>query len=188
MAPTATSRFQTAAGSDITTASHRGEGREVTLIRPFASRRIQARCGMKKNGYNMDTANVLCGGAPEVMLADILARQLATAGFRVLVDPRQAGPSTLVLSGTVNQTFLEPKQDFFSVTFETDIELELTAQTGTGVFAQRRFYVKGAEATMMAPTEDMQRSFDSSVRQLVTGVVGAVANLADRVPAATVAP
>jgi hypothetical protein len=167
---------------DVATGSHRGESRTIVLVRPFKNQRRQARCGMKKNGYNMDTANVLCDGAPEVFLADLLAGQLAAAGFRVLADPRQAGRSTIVLTGTLGQVFLEPKMDYFLATFETDISLVLTARTRAGLVATRTFYVKGNEATAFASEDDMQRSFDSGARQLVTSVVGAVANLADRFP------
>jgi hypothetical protein len=173
---------------DIATSSRRGEGRTIVLLQPFATQRRQARCGMKKNGYNMDLANVLCEGPPEAFLADLLARQLATAGFTVYTDARAAGPSTIVLSGTLEELFLEPKFNFFTGSFETDLSLVLTARTSSGLVASRRFYVKGTEATALGGDQDMQRSLDSSVRQLVTAVVGAVANLADRFPTAPAPP
>jgi hypothetical protein len=167
---------------DITTGSHRGEGRRVVVVNPFGSRRREPRCGMKKNGYNVDIANVNCTVRPEAMLPKLLAEELSSAGFVVLEDSRQADPSTLIVSGVVEQAFLEPKVNFFAVTFETDMGLELTVTTGSGLFAERRFYVKGEEATVWASEPDMQRSFDSGVRQLVAAVVGALDNLADRVP------
>lgn len=138
---------------------------------------------MKKNGYNMDTASVFCGSSPENMLADVLAGQLAKAGFNVGRDPRAAGPSTIVLTGVVDQLFVEPKNNYFSTTIETDIGLTLTARTASGLSAQRTFYVKGEEATFFVPEEDMLRSLESGIRQLAFAVVGAVANLADRFPA-----
>jgi hypothetical protein len=167
--------------------SRRGESRDIVLIRPFATRRTQSRCGMKKNGYNMDTASVFCGSAPESMLADVLAGQLRMAGFNVHGDPRAAGPSTIVLTGVVDQLFVEPKNNFFSVSFEADIGLTLTAKTASGLSARRTFYVKGQEATFFASEEDMLRSLESGIRQLSFAVVGAVANLADRFPARSAA-
>jgi hypothetical protein len=167
---------------DVATGSHRGQGREIVLVRPFENGRGQARCGMKKNGYNADTANVLCSAAPEVALANLVAGQLAAAGFEVLDDPADAEPSTIVLTGVLEQVFIEPKMDYFTATFETDLALKLTAKTGTGLRAARTFYLKGEEATYFASPEDMQRSLTSATRQLVLGVVGAVANLADRYP------
>ena len=165
---------------DVTTSSRRGEGRQIVVVSPFGRGRTQVRCGMKKNGYNMDTANVFCDGSPEIVLPDLISRELLATGFVVTRKP--PGPSTIVLGGIVEQVFLEPKLDYFSTTFETDIGLTLTAKTATGLSASRRFYVKGEEATFFASLEDMQRSLDSAVRELVAGVVGAVANLADAYP------
>jgi hypothetical protein len=167
---------------DVTTSSRRGEGRQIVVVSPFGRGRTQVRCGMKKNGYNVDTANVLCTEAPEVFLPDLLGDALADAGFEVYDDRRAALPSTIVLTGVVRQLFIEPKIDYATLTLETDLELELTAKNGAGLVATRRFYVKGAEASTTSSTEDMQRSLDSAVRELVAGVVGAVANLADAYP------
>jgi uncharacterized lipoprotein YajG len=169
-------------GRHLQNGSRRGENRNIVLVRPFATRRPQSRCGMKKNGYNADTASVFCASTPEHMLADILTAQLAQAGFNVGRDPRAAGPSTIVLSAVIDQLFVEPKNNYFSATMETDIGLTLTAKTATGLSAERRFYVKGEEATFWAGEEDMLLSLESAIRQLGFAVVGAVANLADRVP------
>jgi hypothetical protein len=170
--------------ASVATGSRRGDGREVFVFRPFVNQRKQVRCGMKKGGYNTDLGNVLCPADPAFALADLLVGELAAAGFKVLVDPRAAGPSTLVLTGALEQVFLEPKATFSHSTFETDVSLHLTVQNAAGLVAQRRFYVKGEEATYFASEDDMQRSFESAARQLVTNVVGAVANLADRFPPA----
>ncbi len=168
--------------ANVVTGSRRGEGREVVLFQPFVNLRKQVRCGMKKSGENADIASVICPADPALALAELLAAELTAAGFKVLADPRQAGPSTLVLTGALEQVFLEPKASYASVTFETDISLHLTVQSAAGLLAQRRFYVKGEEATYFGANDDMQRSFESATRQLVTNVVGAVANLADRYP------
>jgi hypothetical protein len=168
---------------DVSTGSHRGAGREIALQRPFLDHRAQDRCGMKKNGYNMDTAKVTCSQAPADTIAYLVAHELWAAGFKVLDDPAKAGPSTIVLSGTVEQAFVEPKLNFSYAVLETDVSLLLTARTGAGLVAERRFFVKGEEATVTASDEDIQRSYESGLRQLVTAVVSAVANLADHVPA-----
>jgi hypothetical protein len=174
--------------ASVATGSKRGEGREVLVFRPFVNQRKEARCGMKKNGFNADTASVLCADDPAFALADLLIGELAAAGFKVLADPLRAGPSTLVLTGALEQVFLEPKTSFVTAAYETDISLHLTVQNAAGLLAQRRFYVKGEEATYFGAEDDMQRSFESASRQLVTNVVGAVANLADRFPPEASAP
>ena len=136
---------------------------------------------MKKNGFNMDIASVHCS-APASMIADLVANHLSLAGFRVLRDRQMAGPAAIILTGTLERAFVEPKSNFVNVEIETDFALSLSATTASGLSAERRFYVKGDEATVFGGADDMQRSFDSGVRQLVTGVVGAVANLAERFP------
>jgi hypothetical protein len=138
---------------------------------------------MKKNGYNSDTANVLCSRPPETALTQMITRELSASGFQVLGNPSQAGPSAIVLTGRLEKFFVEPKSDFFFATWETDIGLHLWANTASGLAAEREFYVKGEEATVLSEL-DAKRSLDSAVRQLVASVVGAVANLADSLPSA----
>jgi hypothetical protein len=167
---------------EVAPGSGRGQGREIVVVRPFRDARPAARCGMKKNGYNQDSASIFCR-APASMVADLVAAQLSQAGFRVLRDRRDASPSTIILSGSLEQLFVEPKNNYFSVEIETDVALRLWATTTSGFSAERRFYVKGDEATFFASDDDMQLSFDAGVRQLVSGVVGAVANLSERLPA-----
>ena len=166
---------------EVAPGSRRGQGREIVVVRPFRDDRSASRCGMKKNGYNVDSANVLCS-APANMLADLVARHLSLAGFRVLRDRRDASRSTIILTGALEQLFVEPKSNYFSGEIETDVALRLWATTSYGFSAERRFYVKGDEATFFASNDDIQRSFEAGVRQLVTGVVGAVANLSERLP------
>lgn len=160
----------------------RGNGREIVLIRPFTDRRDQARCGMKKNGYNVDTASVHCAFAPDHLLADMLAAQLSAAGFVVLSDQARAKPSTLIITGALQQMFVEPKLNYFTALMEADVALVLHARTPSGFTARRRFYVKGEQATVFAGEEDMQAALASGIRQLLVSAVGAVANLADSLP------
>lgn len=96
----------------VKTGSRRGDGRQIVVMRPFLNQRPQPRCGMKKNGYNADKANVLCGESPEIMLGDLIVAELTRTGFDVLNDRRQASPSAIVLLGAVQQTFLEQKVNF----------------------------------------------------------------------------
>ena len=42
-----------------------GNGRQIVIIVPFSDgREIRDRCGMQKNGYNMDTADAVCQSDP----------------------------------------------------------------------------------------------------------------------------
>jgi len=169
------------AAFDVAPGSHRGQGREIVVVRPFRDSRTDSRCGMKKNGYNSESATVLCN-APASLIGDLIARHLALAGFRIIRDRRDASPSAIYLTGALEQIYVEPKNNYFSVEIETDVALRLRASTTAGLSTERRFYVKGNEATVFAGDEDFQRSFDAGMRRLVTSVVGAVADLAEQIP------
>lgn len=59
------------------------QGRQVLVDIPFADgREIRDRCGMKKNGFNMDTADIFCGSDPSEWIAKLLADQLRDHWFR----------------------------------------------------------------------------------------------------------
>lgn len=166
----------------VATGSRRGEGREVVLVRPFADQRHEDRCGMKKNGYGSPIAKIFCSGDARSSLENLLVSELRGAGFKVLRDRAQAGPSTIILVGTLEKLFVEPDLNYFTSAYEADVALKLSARTTTGLWAERHFYVKGVEATVTGSDQDIQRSFDSGIRQMVTSVVGAVANLAEEIP------
>jgi hypothetical protein len=167
----------------VTMATSVGQGREIALVVPFADRRaMPQRCGMKKNGYNMDTASILCAEPPNQWLAAVLAEELRKAGFRVATDPGQAGPGALRLEGTLTQFFLEPDVGFVTFTPEADIELRLVATAPSGLVAERRFYAKGREPAMFGTEDNFRLAADSAVRDLLVRVVIAVTELVRQYP------
>jgi hypothetical protein len=160
-------------------------GRAIVVVSPFTDRRPDSnRCGMKKNGYNSETANVHCDSAPNAVLAQALSAELAAAGFRVFPSSKQAGPGAMILWGDLEQVFVEAKNQFLYGAIETDIALKLKVKFPSGAWYERRLYVKGAEASVFAADGDFTVSYESGVRNMVTAAVGAVANLADDVPVA----
>jgi uncharacterized lipoprotein YajG len=173
---------------EVAVASQRGGGRPLAITMRFADgRRDAQRCGMKKNGYNVDTASVLCAEDPSTLVPLVLARELRSAGFRVVVDRRPNAASlpadTIpVLSGTIEQLFIEFKSNFFGGVMEADVGLFLTVRTPDGRMARRRFFVKGQEGSTFATVDDMRAALVSAVHELMLDVVGAVANLMDNVP------
>ncbi|HEX8107666.1 MAG TPA: hypothetical protein VF516_08045 [Kofleriaceae bacterium] len=178
-----TMTLETPPHARVTMATSVGEGREIALVVPFADRRATPqRCGMKKNGYNMDTADILCAEPPNQWLAALLAEELRKAGFRVAADPRQAGPGALRLEGTLTQFFLEPDVGFFTFSPEADIELRLVASAPSGLVAERRFYCKGRETALSGLEENFRLAADSAVRDMLVRVVAAVAELVRQYP------
>ena len=73
-----------------------GRGREVVVVVPFAdAREGDKRCGMQKNGYNMDTADAVCQSDPTVWIAQLLERNVSVEASRVGPEPIIRGRAVL---------------------------------------------------------------------------------------------
>jgi hypothetical protein len=167
--------------ADVVTKTNRGGGRTVVVADSFVDRRPDpSRCGMKKNGYNADTAKLFCTGAPATFLPRLLASELRAAGFRVLMSSgEKLPPADAVISGSVQQFFIEPKVNFFGGAMEADVGMTLTVRLADGRVAERRFYAKGDEATFINMLEDGHTAATAATRELLASATGAVANLLD---------
>jgi uncharacterized lipoprotein YajG len=147
---------------------------------PFADERpARDRCGMQKNGYNMDTANVYCAEEPARFLADLLAKELAASGFRVV--PATEGAAVRI-EGRLQQFFVEPKIGFFTFTPEADVHVRLVASAATGLLAERDFYVKEVEESLVGTEDNFQQASNAAVRAVVKDMVAAIIALLDRYP------
>jgi hypothetical protein len=160
-----------------------GRGREIILEAPLADERpFRQRCGMQKNGYNMDTANVYCTVAPSESIAHMLHQGLVNAGFRVSRTPTNHNPSAVHIQGTLLQFFVEPAVGIVTVTPEADIYVKLVATSDSGLRAERYFYVKGTDESLVATEENFQYASDDANREIVQAMVKAIAQLMDRYP------
>jgi hypothetical protein len=158
----------------------RGHGRAVVVVVPFAGERSQPhRCGMKKNGYGFDTASLTCDRAPELFLAQRLAQHLEAAGFDVVDDA--AGASWQV-QGVLRELFVEPDIGLVLVSPEADIEVQIIVTNREGLRAERVFYVKHVEATLIPSDGAFQSSFEAVVEKHSVVVTGAIIELMDRYP------
>jgi hypothetical protein len=160
-----------------------GRGREIIVHAPFADARYEDRCGMQKNGYNMDTADVRCTTAPGHWLADALAAELARAGFTPLRADAVPGPTTAVVHGTVHQLFIEPTAGFWTVSVEGDVAVRLVVTSADGLHAERTFFVKGAEQTVISLEETFQDVADAATRKIARAMVAGLTELLDHYPA-----
>ena len=137
---------------------------------------------MQKNGYNMDTATVHCAAPPPLWVSQALKQGLESAGFRVRTSPEAQQASSVRVDGTVLQFFVEPDVGFFTFTPEADISVKLVLTSPSGLRAQRVFYFKGTETSLVGTENNFQKAAESSTRQAVTTMVSAIASLLDRYP------
>lgn len=167
---------------DMVQPSNLGRGR-VVLLMPFADQRsMPQRCGMQKNGYNMDTASAYCEVPPPLWLSQALTQGLTSAGFRVVSSPAGQGASAVQIEGAVLQFFIEPDIGFMTVSPEADISVKLVVTSRSGLRAERTFYFKGIEVSLLSTEENFQRAANTATRQAVTEMVRAIASLLDRFP------
>ncbi len=159
-----------------------GRGRQVVVVQPFEdARQADRRCGMKKNSYNMDTADVRCAEEPARWLATMLARELEQAGFEV-ADAGGARPSAVQLEGSLLQIFIEPVIGMWTVKMEADLHVKLVARSETGLAAERSFYVKSTESQFGVSTFPFDAALANATQTLLRDVVQAIVELLDRYP------
>ncbi len=160
-----------------------GRGREIIVLSPFADDRYEvARCGMQKNGYDADTADVKCTEPPGRWFADELAVALTRAGFRPLRADAVPGPTTIVVRGSVRQLFLEPVGHFWTLTVEGDFAANLVVTSPSGLRAERTFYVKGEKESMASTQGTFQAAADTASYRLAREMVVSLTELLDRYP------
>jgi hypothetical protein len=137
---------------------------------------------MQKNGYNMDTASVYCTVPPSEWLSQALEQGLVNAGFHVRTQKQAQSSSAVRINGAVLQFFVEPEVGAITFTPEADISLKLIVTSQSGLRAERVFYVKGVETSLVGTEENFQKATDASTTQAVTAMVGAIGSLLDRYP------
>lgn len=163
--------------------SRPGHGREVIVLAPFDDDRAErARCGMQKNGYNMDTADVRCTEPPGRWLADELAIELTRAGFQPLAGDAVPGPTTVIVRGSVQQLFLEPVHHLWNGAVEGDFGAKLVVTSPSGLHAERRFFVKGTVTSWMSTEDVFQSTADCASHALARDMVASLTALLDHYP------
>jgi hypothetical protein len=155
-----------------------GNQRQVVVAIPFSdARQIKDRCGVQKGGYGNETATAVCQGDPARWIAELLAGELKASGFTVLAAEDGARDSALRLEGILLKIFAEPVVGFWSATVETDLSVKLVATSKTGLRAERTFFVKGEEQSVIWPQGIFNDSVANGSRDLLGKMVNAILEL-----------
>jgi len=159
-----------------------GLGRTVVIVAPFADVRAHPnRCGMQKNGYNMDTADAICDRDPAEWIATVLARQLTAAGFHVVATSSEADAASLQVQGELVQFFVEPVIGFWTGSLEADLAVRLVAESADGLLAERRFFAKGVRGGQLFSVRGAyQLALERATDEIVSEMVLAILELADK--------
>ena len=161
-----------------------GRNRQVIVVVPFSdAREITNRCGMQKNGYNMDTADAVCQSDPNAWIAQLIADELRASGFSVLEEGAEHRPGALHVEGSLLKIFVEPVIGAWTGSLEADLSLKLSATTETGLEAERTFFVKGWKGGQLASTmQPYHTALHRATQAIVEEVVRAILELLDRYP------
>jgi hypothetical protein len=161
-----------------------GRARQVIVVAPFADdREIRERCGMQKNGYNMDTADAVCQSDPAAWIATLLAEELRASGFTVLDETAAHRPSALRVEGSLLKIFVEPVIGAWSGSLEADLSVKLRAGSDTGLHAERTFFVKGWKGgAMLSTAQPYHTALHRATQEMLQQMVRAVFELFERYP------
>lgn len=161
-----------------------GNGRQVIVVLPFSDEReIRDRCGMKKNGYNQDTADAICQSDPNAWIAERLVDELRASGFTVLKEGAPHRPSALRIEGFLIKLFVEPVIGAWSGSLEADLSARLRVTTADGLEAERTFFVKGWKGgVVVGTTQPYLTALHRASQALLDEMVRAIIGLMDRYP------
>ena len=170
-----------------------GQGRAVTVVVPFTDRRsVAGRCGMQKNGYNMDTADATCDQPPAEWLARRLLSELDSAGFHTISATEPENPPTdsattdaARVEGSLLKLFVEPVIGFWSGSLEADLHVRLRVTRPDGLEAEREFFSKGILAgQMVSVTPAFESALRSATSTMMDEMVLGIAQLLGDYPPA----
>jgi hypothetical protein len=160
-----------------------GNQRQVIVAIPFQdARQGSNRCGVQKGGFGNETATAVCQGNPAEWIAALLAQELRASGFTVLPSDEGARDTALKIEGVLLKIFAEPVVGFWSATVETDLNVKLVATSKTGLQAERTFFAKGEETSVIWPQGIFNDSVASGSRDLLSKMVQAIIELMKRYP------
>lgn len=160
-----------------------GNGREIVVVVPFADDRKIHRCGMQKNGYNMDTADAICTTDPAVWIANLLVDELTASGFSVIGAESPHRGSALRIEGSLLKVFVEPLIGMWTGSHEADLYVKLIATSNNGLRAERNFFVKGRQGgAMVSVTPLFELALRRATSKLLSEMVEAIISFMNRYP------
>ena len=131
--------------------------------------------------FGGDAGDLGCGAqSPADWISDLLISELVRAGFRVDTESANAQPDTLQIHGRLQRLFTEALVGGHMNRVECDLQVTLEATTQTGLRAERTFFAKRRVPGDIRMATFYRAATAKAARWLVTDMVNAVVELADR--------
>lgn len=160
-------------------ASARGRGREVIIAAPFDDARDDKhRCGLKRNGFGLETADVICDVPAGRWVADELAERLTREGYRVLSAEAVPGPATIVVRGTLKKLFVEPT----ATHVRGDAMVDLVVTTASGFRSTKTVDVRVKRPAMITAEDPLEEAAHHATRHLAVDMATAIGDLLEPHP------
>lgn len=164
-----------------------GGGREVIVFPAVDERSETARCGVKRNTYGSETADVLCTPEPSQWLSELILRGLDRAKFKVVTTVTAQSPDPLRIHLRLEHLFIDQIPGALTVTLNTDMHVVVTADTAAGLVAERSFFVQSQNDVAGVLDRGLQASADQATQELADHIIDALLALNRRYPSQGVA-
>jgi len=168
-------------------AAHGGGGRELVVFPAVDTRTEQARCGVKRNTYGSETANVLCTPEPSQWLSELVLRGLDRAKFKIVTTQTAHSPDPLRIRLRLDHLFIDQIPGMLTVTLHADVHVIVSAENSAGLVAERSFLVQTDSQVAGVLDSGLQDAMDQATQRLADRVVDAVLALSKRYPSAEAA-
>lgn len=163
-------------------AAHGGAAREVVVFPPTDTRSEQARCGVKRNTYGSETADVLCTPEPSQWLGELVLRGLDRAKFKVVTTQTAHSADPLRIRLRLAHLFIDQIPGMMTVTLHTDINVVVSVDSNAGLVAERSFLVQTDTNVLGVVDKGLQAAMDEATARLADRIVDAVLVLSKRYP------
>jgi hypothetical protein len=166
-------------------AANGGGGREVVVFPATDTRTEQARCGVKRNTYGVETADVLCSPEPSQWLSELVLRGLDRAKFKIVTTRTAQSADPLRIRLRLEHLFIDQVPGMLTVTLHADVHVIVTAENAAGLVAERSFLVQSETEVAAVLDSKLQETMDLATQQLADRLVEAVLALSRRYPSAS---
>jgi len=147
-----------------------GHGPALELGEVRDAREHTARIGMKKNGYAMDTADVVLGDKNLAgWLRKRLAFELRNAGLGVSEADEMRGARPVV-NVDLEFLFIEPVVQWWTIDFEADTGMRVVVDLPDGRQLQRSYYEKAVHKKSIGGDRSYQVAFDACMDRIMTRI------------------
>jgi hypothetical protein len=168
-------------------AAHGGGGRELVVFPATDTRTEHARCGVKRNTYGSETADVLCTPEPSAWLSELVLRGLDRAKFKIVTTQTAQSADPLRIRLRLAHLFIDQIPGMMTVTLHTDVNVVVSVESKAGLVAERSFLVQTDTEVAAVLDRGLKDAMDQATARLVDRIVDAVLVLSKRYPSSEAA-